>query len=186
MIPTIITYLVFAVLIIAAAVIDSQTLRIPNTLIVVLIALWAAWRVVLGVGNVMIGADFVTGLMAPQPSYGVSLADGIIGAVVLGGGLLLVTAAYEAITKKHAMGGGDIKLFAAVGLYVGVECGIIALLAACVVSLVLALTVPRARWGAMGIVTEEGSRQPLMRGMPFGPSIVIGVGIALVVMTIIR
>ncbi len=179
MILTIITYIVFLALIILAAVLDVQTLRIPNALVIILAALWAAWRIALGVANVVIGADFVTGLMAPAPPVELSFADGIIGAVVLGGGLLLVTVIYEAITKKHAMGGGDIKLFAVVGLFVGLEGGIIALIVACVASLIFVPTLSRARWGAVGMVTEEDSEQPLLKDMPFAPSIVIGVGVAM-------
>ncbi len=181
MIFTVIIYFIFAVLLFVVSVVDFSSFRIPNSLVVSLVALWVFWRVGLGVGSVIVGIDFTTGFLAPAPIWGVSFADAIIAAAILGGILLIATVIYEAITKKYGMGGGDIKLLAAVGLFLGIERGILCLLFACIVSLILALLVPRARWGAKSVVTEEGSDQPILRSVPFGPSIAIGTIIALIV-----
>lgn len=75
-----------------------------------------------------------------------SAAEGVAGALALSGGLLAATLAYEALTGRRAMGGGDVKLMAAVGLFLGVEGGLACLMAACVVSLLLSLALPRLGW----------------------------------------
>lgn len=180
MILTVLIYLVFAVLLVVAAVIDMQTLRIPNALVVGLGGLWVAWRLGLALGGMFVGADFVTALLAPAPFRGVSLPDGIVGAVALGGGLLLVTAVYEAVTKKRAMGGGDIKLLGVIGLFLGLERGVICLLAACATSLAFALVLPHTRWAEKDLATTEWG-YPIMRELPFGPAIAIGSAVALMV-----
>lgn len=57
--------------------------------------------------------------------HGVEPKDGLIGAIVCGGGVLLVTCIIELLIKKEAMGGGDIKLFAMIGLFLGTRLGIL-------------------------------------------------------------
>ena len=54
--------------------------------------------------------------------------------VVLGGGLLVLTTVYELVRRKEAFGGGDIKLMAVLGLFLGLERGVVCLLTACVLS----------------------------------------------------
>ena len=54
--------------------------------------------------------------------------------MVLGGGLLVLTTVYELVRRKEAFGGGDIKLMAVLGLFLGLERGVICLLTACVLS----------------------------------------------------
>lgn len=179
MIFSALAYLIFAGLLVAAAVVDAKTLRIPNALVLGMLGLWLAWRVSLGFGGTLVGTDFVTAFIAPAPFKGVSFANGIIGSVALGGGLLVVTAVYEAIAKKRAMGGGDIKLLAAVGLFLGLERGMVCLVVACAVSLVFAIVLPHTRWGEKGLTTIE-SGYPVLRDVPFGPPIAIGAAVALV------
>jgi len=50
---------------------------------------------------------------------GVSLLDSLIGTVAGGGSLFLIAFGYERITKREGMGGGDIKLLAMIGAWVG-------------------------------------------------------------------
>lgn len=171
-------YLAFAALLVAAAVIDLRTLRIPNYLVAALAGLWVVWRLGLAIGGVLVGTDFVTALIAPSAFRGVSLADGIVGAVALGGGLLLVATVYEAVTKKRAMGGGDIKLLTIVGLFLGLEHGFLCLLAACLASLLIALILPHTPWDEKDLATSE-SGYPIMREVPFAPAIAIGAAVAL-------
>ncbi|WP_429884410.1 prepilin peptidase [Geoalkalibacter halelectricus] len=49
----------------------------------------------------------------------VSWLDSLLGIVVGGGSLLLVAMGYEFLTKKEGMGGGDIKLLAMIGAFLG-------------------------------------------------------------------
>lgn len=179
MILSVLAYLAFVALLAVAAVTDMRTLRIPNALVMGMLALWLAWHVAMGIGGVATGVDFVTASLAPPPFKGVSAPDGIVGAVSLGGGLLLVTAAYEALAKKRAMGGGDIKLLAAVGLFLGLPRGIVCLLIACAASLLLALVLPRTRWSAA--IPAPAPEGRIMKEIPFGPSIAVGAVAALLI-----
>lgn len=89
------------------------------------------------------GLGFRAEFLGPAPDVlvppgleigGISFASGILGAVVLGGGLLVLTTVYELVRRKEAFGGGDIKLMAVLGLFLGLERGVICLLTACVLS----------------------------------------------------
>jgi leader peptidase (prepilin peptidase)/N-methyltransferase len=49
----------------------------------------------------------------------ISLVDSFIGSLVGGGVILLIAVAYKSIRKVHGMGGGDVKLMAMVGAFLG-------------------------------------------------------------------
>lgn len=173
-------YAAFLCVLAAAAVVDLRTLRIPNVFPFVLLCLWLVWRV----------AVHCTAAQAP-----VTFSGGIIAAIMMGGGLLVFTTVYEMITKKRAMGGGDIKILAAVGLYLGVIAGLFCLLVACVVSLVLSFVLPRVGWepprdealiAASNDVDGDGIPDPaapvLLKSVPFGPAITAGAAVAVVLL----
>ncbi|MBE0596250.1 MAG: prepilin peptidase, partial [Desulfuromonadales bacterium] len=48
-----------------------------------------------------------------------SWSDSLVGIVAGGGSLYLIAAGYELLTKKEGMGGGDIKLLAMIGAFLG-------------------------------------------------------------------
>lgn len=183
---TFVAYGLVLLILAAITVIDMRQRRIPNVLSGGLAALWLAWRVVLGFAGEHMGLGFGAEFMAPAPTVlvppgleivGASCAGGIIGAVILGGGLLILTALYEAVTHKESFGGGDIKLMAALGLFLGAERGLICLLAACVLSLVYA--------GVRHVVLSRAPRADesetgLQATMPFGPFIALGTLVAFV------
>lgn len=135
MIVTLLAYGSFMLLLVVAAGDDLRELRIPNGIVAALAAVWIIWRIALAVTH-------PEGALVPA----LSVADGLLGALVLGGGLLAVTLAFEALAGRRAMGGGDVKLMAAVGLFLGIEGGLVCLLTACLVSLLLALLLPRLGW----------------------------------------
>ena len=135
MIVTLLAYGSFMLLLVVAAGDDLRELRIPNGIVAALAAVWIVWRIALA-------ATHPEGALVPA----LSVADGLLGALVLGGGLLAVTLAFEALTGRRAMGGGDVKLMAAVGLFLGIEGGLVCLLTACLISLLLALLLPRLGW----------------------------------------
>ncbi|MBR5259199.1 MAG: prepilin peptidase [Eggerthellaceae bacterium] len=166
-------YLVFIALLVVATVVDLRTLRIPDVVIAALFVAWFAWRATVHFQGI---TD------AP-----VSFSQGVIGAIMLGGGLLLVTTLYEMVTHKRAMGGGDIKLLATVGLYLGITGGLFCLLVSCCASLILALVLPRLGWVApcseedlatSNDVDGDGIPDPakptLLKDVPFGPAILAG------------
>lgn len=173
---TLVAYGLVLVLLAAVAVIDGRTRRIPNVLSGGLMVLWLVWRVVLGFAGRHMGLGFRAEFLGPAPTVtvppgleigGITFAEGILGAVILGGGLLILTTIYELIVRKESFGGGDIKLMAALGLFLGVERGLVCLLAACVLSLLYA-----------GVRTVVGRDR--VRTMPFGPFIALGALVAFV------
>lgn len=91
------------------------------------------------------------GLFTGWKDAGVSL----LSALAFGGGLLLVSLVMDRALKKDSMGGGDIKLFAVVGLYLGFIGTLLALMVACV----------------LGLAFHALSRRGKGREFPFGPSI---------------
>ena len=65
---------------------------------------------------------------------GISFASGILGAVVLGGGLIVLTTVYELVRRKEAGGAAISNPAVVLGLFLGLERGVICLLTACVLS----------------------------------------------------
>ena len=100
--------------------------------------------------------------VAALPFTFVSWADTglhVLAGVVFGGGVLLISLLMDKILKKDTLGGGDIKLIAVSGLYLGLAGSLLSLMLACVIGLIAAL-IRRARSGDNG-------------AFPFGPSLAI-------------
>lgn len=68
------------------------------------------------------------------------VTKGLLSAVIFGGGMLLISLFMDAVLKKESLGGGDIKLFAMLGLYLGIWNGLLNLILSCIVGLVFALS----------------------------------------------
>ena len=128
-----------ALLIVASAV-DLRQRIIPNGVVIGLAAVWAAWQA----GRLLLGVGW-------QP-----VIDGLVGAAIIGGGLLVFTLLYERITR-------DIKLMAACALYLGLERGALCLLIACALGVLLAAIIPHTRF----------ARADERAAMPFGPAIAL-------------
>lgn len=140
-------FLALFALLVAASVTDIRSRTIPNRLVLAVAALWLLWRC----ASVAIGCA--------QPSDAVG---DVVGALLFGSGLLAFVLVSERVSGRFMMGGGDVKLLSAVSLFLGLRLALVALLAACVVSLVFAA----AR---------------LARGIPFAPCIMCGTLVALLV-----
>ena len=99
------------------------------------------------------------------------LADAAAGGLVLGGGLLAFTLAYESFTASGpALGGGDIKLVSALGFALGLGRGTLVLAFACVLFTLYAEAIAvRAR-------IRGGN---LSRFYPFGPALAAGLYLVL-------
>lgn len=83
-------------------------------------------------------------------------------AAALGGGLLVISLALDRILKKETLGGGDIKLFALVGLYLGPAGALLALILSCVLGLLFILAGTHRRGAASA---------PVSGAIPFGPAV---------------
>ncbi len=87
----------------------------------------------------------------------VGIGTAVASALVFGGGMLLFTLLMDHLLKKETMGGGDIKLFAVLGLYLGMPESLFALFLSCAFGLCFALIC-------------IGRDRPQI---PFGPSIAL-------------
>ena len=85
--------------------------------------------------------------------------------LAFGGGILLLSLAMDALLHKDSMGGGDIKLFAVMGLYLGPAASLFAVMLSCLLGLMFAL---------VRRMTGEQEEQ-----IPFGPAIAGGTAIIL-------
>lgn len=175
------SFALFLVLLAWASAIDLRERRIPNKLVAAMAVLWLAVRVLLAamaaaccaagfgsgaqIGDAALVASATMMRMIP---FGLTLGDGLVGALVLGGGSLVASIAFEHLAKRPSMGGGDVKLLAAVGLFLGWERGLWCLFAACLVVLVMQMA-SRFREGGRGIGSQT---------FPFAPAILVGVVIA--------
>ena len=175
------SFAVVLVLLAGASAIDLRERRIPNKLVAAMAVLWLAVRVLLAamaaaccaagfgsgaqIGDAALVASATMMRMIP---FGLTLGDGLVGALVLGGGSLVASIAFEHLAKRPSMGGGDVKLLAAVGLFLGWERGLWCLFAACLVVLVMQMA-SRFREGGRGIGSQT---------FPFAPAILVGVVIA--------
>ena len=97
----------------------------------------------------------VTLLIEPEPFR--RLADGLLGGVGVGGGLLLLSLYMDKRLKRETLGGGDIKLLFLTGLFFGWKANLLCLTLACVAGIV---------WGLAGKRRGEA--------IPWGPSIALG------------
>jgi leader peptidase (prepilin peptidase) / N-methyltransferase len=149
-------YWAFFSWLLALSLIDLDTLTLPNSLTQ---------------SGLVAGLIFQAGLgwTAPDPSWATvanSLMDGILGAVV---GLWLfdlITIAGSMLFGQTAMGGGDAKLAAMMGAWLGWKLLLIASFLACVVGAFVG-----GGAIALGLISR---RQPI----PFGPSLALGAVLA--------
>jgi leader peptidase (prepilin peptidase)/N-methyltransferase len=88
--------------------------------------------------------------------------DSLMGIVLGGGSLLLVATVYEAITKKEGMGGGDIKLLAMMGAFLGWRSVPFIIFAGSLAGSIIGISVMTAR------------KQDARLSIPFGPFLAFG------------
>jgi len=88
---------------------------------------------------------------------GLSLSDSLIGILLGGGVLYLVAAGYELLKKQEGMGGGDIKLLAMIGGFLGWK------------SLLFVILVSSLLGAVVGISVILYKKGDLKYAIPFGP-----------------
>lgn len=84
----------------------------------------------------------------------------LLAAAVYGGGTLFLSLLIDGILKKESLGGGDIKLFAVMGLYLGMNDSLYAVLLACLLTLAF-MALCRKKLRRTGGI------------LPFGPAIAV-------------
>ena len=123
------------------SLVDLDIFEIPNgTLIIPAIAYFGVW------GATIPAQGFRWG----------ELIEHVVSGVALGAFVLIVSLILDKILKKDSLGGGDIKLLAVVGLYLGAIGSVFALILSCVIGLL------------MGILLKKKDSEG---HFPFGPAI---------------
>ncbi len=106
--------------------------------------------------------------LAALPFTGMSrnaILSHLTAALVFGAAILLLSLLMDRLLGKESMGGGDIKLFAVTGLYLGFAGTLFAVMLACAIGLFLAFAVFRRGFGG--------------RPFPFGPAISLAAAVML-------
>ena len=117
---------------------DLDCMIIPDICLIIAAAVWLIFLPLTGLGWT-------------------AARNGLIAGLVFGGGLLGISLLMDRILKRDCLGGGDIKLFAVLGLYLGVVGTLFMTVLACLLGLLFAM-LRRGR---------TGGGEPF----PFGPAI---------------
>ncbi|WP_207302821.1 prepilin peptidase [Lachnoclostridium sp. Marseille-P6806] len=118
-----------ACILLSLSLIDLDSYRIPNHFIAAALLWWTVFLFFAPAGR---GLSF-------WHRAGAALFEGVAGGAAVGGGMLLISLLFDRLTGKESLGGGDIKLFFAAGLYLGPAAGLLCVILSCVFGLVFAL-----------------------------------------------
>jgi leader peptidase (prepilin peptidase)/N-methyltransferase len=110
-----------------------------------------------------IGAGLLTSLINPN----ITFLDSLIGVLLGGGSLFLVATFYQWLFKREGMGGGDVKLLAMIGAFLGWKAVILTILLS---SLIGSIT---------GILIMILKGKDFKYAIPFGPFLSLGAVISL-------
>lgn len=110
-----------------------------------------------------IGVGLLASLVLPHMTF----LDSLIGTVVGGGSLFVVATVYQWLFKREGMGGGDVKLLAMIGAFLGWKAVILTIL---VSSLIGSMT---------GIAIMIGKGRTYKYAIPFGPFLSLGAVVSL-------
>jgi len=105
-----------------------------------------------------IAIGFFSSLVTGHITY----KDSLMGILLGGGILLLVASAYYYLTKKEGMGGGDVKLLAMIGAFLGWKGAVFTIFVGSAVGTVLGIAVA---------LRTQGGRKTVV---PFGPFLSLG------------
>ena len=94
----------------------------------------------------------------------ITIEESLLGALICGGIVLILVRIIEFIVKKEVMGDGDIKLFAMIGLFLGVKNSLLVALLSVYIG---------AIFGIISIVYNKIKKQEYNSVIPYGPFISI-------------
>jgi leader peptidase (prepilin peptidase)/N-methyltransferase len=107
------------------------------------------------------------GLLASWILPGTSVVNALLGLLLGGGSLFLVATVYEWLFKREGMGGGDVKLLAMIGAFLGWKAVILTILLSSLIGSIV------------GIAVILWKGRDFKYAIPFGPFLSLGAVIAL-------
>jgi len=110
-----------------------------------------------------IGVGLLASLIIPQ----ITFSNSLLGILLGGGSLFLIATVYQWLFKREGMGGGDVKLLAMIGAFLGWKAVILTILLG---SLIGSIT---------GIIVMVSKGKDFKYAIPFGPFLSLGAVIAL-------
>lgn len=114
--------------------------------------------------NVLIIVGSIVAFIGSCIGVGVEVKDGVFGALICGVLVLVVTFILGKIVKRKVMGIGDIKLFAMLGLFLGVKYGLLTVILSVYIG---------AIYGILVILLNKINKKEYNSKMPYGPFISI-------------
>jgi len=121
-------FLALASVLLAVSLVDLEDGWVPDRLLLMGAVLWLPAL-----------------LLEAEP--GEALLQGLLGAAALFLPLLLLVLAADKLLGRESMGGGDLKLYALLGLYFGWEQGLLLVILSCLTGLVFAVVLGKAKPG---------------------------------------
>jgi leader peptidase (prepilin peptidase)/N-methyltransferase len=118
--------------------------------------------------NIITLPGIVVGICTSLWLTPVGLGNAVLGVLVGGGLFLLIAVLSVAILQREGMGGGDIKLIAMIGAFLGWH--------AVLVTIFLGAVLGALVGTALMLVRRQGRKEPV----PFGPFLAIGALLAMV------
>lgn len=140
--------LVLACLLFTVALVDLEVRRIPDGLLLAAV-IW-----------------YLATLPLVAPKFLPALRQGLLGGLLVAGPLLLFVLLADRLLGRESMGGGDIKLFFVVGLYLGPALNLLNLILSCILGVIFGMIFRPRR--------EDSSR-----AIPFGPAAAAGTWLTL-------
>jgi leader peptidase (prepilin peptidase)/N-methyltransferase len=110
-----------------------------------------------------IGVGLLSALIIPQ----ITFFDSLMGVLLGGGSLFLVATVYHWLFKREGMGGGDVKLLAMIGAFLGWESVILTILLSSLIGSIIGIL----------LITLKG--KTFKYAIPFGPFLSLGAVITL-------
>jgi leader peptidase (prepilin peptidase)/N-methyltransferase len=110
-----------------------------------------------------IGVGILASLFIPQ----ITLLNSLIGILLGGGSLFLVATIYQWLFKREGMGGGDVKLLAMIGAFLGWK------------AVILTILLGSLLGSISGIIIMVSKGKDFKYAIPFGPFLSLGAVIAL-------
>lgn len=138
--PSWLCYTVFVSMLLIITVIDLKHMIIPDEL--------SLSGIVLGLVSVFFTGDIVWW-------------ESLLGAALGGGIFLGIALLYEKLTKQEGLGGGDIKLLAMIGAWLGIQ------------SVLIVIIISSALGSLVGLSLILTKRKNLKTAIPFGPFLAI-------------